>query len=104
MSGMTSHEAGLPRALSFHTLMTAAHHLQAPWKNRPEYRHADRLADELADLLAPQAGSYYDVWLDGEKYYSAEREVRVRPHRHHAAARNLHAVWPNAQSIAERHC
>ena len=46
-----------------------------PWKNRPEYRYADKLADELADLLAPQAGSYYDVWLDGEKYYSAEREV-----------------------------
>ena len=58
-------------AAAQHTLWS-----QAPWKDRPEYRHADRLADELADLLAPQAGSYYDVWLDGEKFYSAEREVR----------------------------
>ena len=33
------------------------------------------LADELADLLAPQAGAYYDVWLDGEKFYSHTREV-----------------------------
>lgn len=28
----------------------------------------------MANLLAPQSGAYYDVWLDGEKFMSMERE------------------------------
>ncbi|KAK9814405.1 hypothetical protein WJX72_005383 [[Myrmecia] bisecta] len=46
----------------------------APYKNRPEYAIAETLAKDLADLLAPQSGAYYDVWLDGEKFMSAEFE------------------------------
>lgn len=46
----------------------------APWKNKPEYIHAIELANDIADLLAPQSGAYYDVWLDGEKFMSAYKE------------------------------
>lgn len=46
----------------------------APYTNRPEYAHCEKLCHDLADLLAPQAGSYYDVWLDGEKFMSMEME------------------------------
>ena len=45
-----------------------------PFAAKPEYRHADRLVDEIADLLSPQAGAYYDVWLDGEKFMSHTME------------------------------
>lgn len=47
----------------------------APYKNRPEYVIAEKVANDIADLLAPQSGAYYDVWLDGEKFMSAEFEV-----------------------------
>eukprot|EP00884_Botryococcus_braunii_P010393 jgi/Botrbrau1/19355/Bobra.0822s0001.1 len=43
----------------------------APYKTRPDYAHATQLANDLADLLAPQSGAYYDVWLDGEKFVSS---------------------------------
>ena len=49
--------------------------LQAPFKDRPEYVHATKLAEDIADLLAPQSGAYYDIWLDGEKYVSSQMEV-----------------------------
>jgi hypothetical protein len=32
-------------------------------------------ANDIADLLAPQSGAYYDVWLDGEKFVSVYQEV-----------------------------
>uniref|UniRef100_A0A061RZC5 assimilatory sulfite reductase (ferredoxin) n=1 Tax=Tetraselmis sp. GSL018 TaxID=582737 RepID=A0A061RZC5_9CHLO len=41
---------------------------------KPEYQHAAQLANDIADLLAPQSGAYYDVWLDGEKFMSCVRE------------------------------
>ncbi|CAN1209355.1 sulfite reductase, ferredoxin dependent [Tumidithrix helvetica PCC 7403] len=44
----------------------------APFKHKPEYAYAREYAVKLADLLAPQAGAYYDVWLDGEKVLTAE--------------------------------
>lgn len=47
----------------------------APYKNRPDYAAAEALANDLADLLAPQSGAYYDVWLDGEKFFSHTFEV-----------------------------
>jgi hypothetical protein len=34
-------------------------------------------ANDIADLLAPQSGAYYDVWLDGEKFVSVYKEVRT---------------------------
>lgn len=44
---------------------------------RPDYAAAAALAEDVADLLAPQSGAYYDVWLDGEKFVSSvfEREA-----------------------------
>ena len=39
--------------------------------------HAIKLAEDIADLLAPQSGAYYDIWLDGEKYVSSQMEVRA---------------------------
>lgn len=44
-------------------------------QDRPEYAHCQQLAEDIANLLAPQSGAYYDVWLDGEKFFSAEMEV-----------------------------
>ncbi|ERN42856.1 ferredoxin-sulfite reductase [Rubidibacter lacunae KORDI 51-2] len=53
----------------------------APYKNRPEYRYAWEYADNLADLLTPQTGSYYEIWLDGEKSISAEEDPAVKAAR-----------------------
>jgi hypothetical protein len=36
---------------------------------------AQQYANDIADLLAPQSGAYYDVWLDGEKFVSVYKEV-----------------------------
>ena len=49
--------------------------LPAPYVNKPEYVLAQQYANDLADLLAPQSGAYYDVWLDGEKFVSVYKEV-----------------------------
>ena len=38
-----------------------------PFTDKPEYNLCQEYADKIADLLAPQAGAYYDVWMDGEK-------------------------------------
>ncbi|KAG2498567.1 hypothetical protein HYH03_003318 [Edaphochlamys debaryana] len=45
-----------------------------PFKNRPDYVAAQKLANDVADLLAPQSGAYYDMWLDGEKFMSVYKE------------------------------
>jgi len=45
-----------------------------PYKNKKDYLDAQALANNLADLLAPQSGAYYDVWLDGEKVLEAPKE------------------------------
>jgi sulfite reductase beta subunit-like hemoprotein len=50
----------------------------APFKNRKDYMYAQQCANDIADLLAPQSGAYYDVWLDGEKFVSSYKEVRTR--------------------------
>lgn len=39
---------------------------------RKDYLFAQETADKIAALLAPQAGSYYDLWVDGEKIMSAD--------------------------------
>mmetsp|Transcript_27780 Transcript_27780/g.60740 ORF Transcript_27780/g.60740 Transcript_27780/m.60740 type:complete len:739 (-) Transcript_27780:435-2651(-) len=46
----------------------------APYKNKPEYIVAEKMANDIADLLAPQSGAYYDVWLDGDKFMSSVKE------------------------------
>ncbi|KAI5069181.1 hypothetical protein GOP47_0015482 [Adiantum capillus-veneris] len=39
---------------------------------RKDYLFAQETADKIAALLAPKAGSYYDMWVDGEKIMSAD--------------------------------
>ncbi len=55
----------------------------APFKNRPEYDFAWTYANNIADLLAPQSGAYYEIWLDGEKIISAEEAPEVKAAREH---------------------
>ena len=47
----------------------------APYEDKPEYGIAAQVAEDIADLLAPQSGAYYDVWLDGEKFATSVKEV-----------------------------
>ncbi|MFN6559037.1 MAG: sulfite reductase, ferredoxin dependent [Nostoc sp. ChiSLP01] len=49
----------------------------APFKNRPEYQYAWEYAQNVADLLSPQTGAYYEIWLDGEKAISAQENPEV---------------------------
>ncbi|GLJ21921.1 hypothetical protein SUGI_0410280 [Cryptomeria japonica] len=44
----------------------------APYLDRKDYLFAQETADKVAALLAPQSGSYYDLWVDGEKIMSAD--------------------------------
>ncbi|HEY9654852.1 MAG TPA: sulfite reductase, ferredoxin dependent, partial [Crinalium sp.] len=49
----------------------------APYRNKPEYEYAREYANNIADLLTPQTGAYYEIWLDGEKAISAEENPEV---------------------------
>jgi len=53
----------------------------APYKDRPEYQYAWEYANKIADLLTPQTGAYYEIWLDGEKAISAEVDPQVKAAR-----------------------
>lgn len=53
----------------------------APFKNKPEYQYAWEYADNIAQLLTPQTGAYYEIWLDGEKAISAEENPEVKAAR-----------------------
>lgn len=53
----------------------------APFKNKPEYQYAFEYANNIADLLNPQSGAYYEIWLDGEKALSAEEAPEVKAAR-----------------------
>ncbi len=53
----------------------------APFKTKPEYQYAWEYADKIADLLTPQTGAYYEIWLDGEKAISAEESPEVKAAR-----------------------
>jgi sulfite reductase (ferredoxin) len=53
----------------------------APYKNRPEYQYTWEYANNIADLLTPQTGAYYEIWLDGEKVISAEENPAVKAAR-----------------------
>ncbi|XP_020574569.1 sulfite reductase [ferredoxin], chloroplastic [Phalaenopsis equestris] len=43
----------------------------APYTKK-NYVFSQETAENIASLLAPQSGAYYDVWVDGEKVMSAE--------------------------------
>jgi sulfite reductase (ferredoxin) len=49
----------------------------APYKNRPDYQWAQEYANRIADLLRPQTEAYYEIWLDGEKFLTAEEHPDV---------------------------
>ncbi|CBN59098.1 sulfite reductase subunit beta [Kamptonema sp. PCC 6506] len=49
----------------------------APYKNRPDYGFARQYAENIANLLTPQTGAYYEIWLDGEKAVTAEEDPAV---------------------------
>jgi sulfite reductase (ferredoxin) len=68
----------------------------APYTNRPDYALAERYANDIADLLAPQSGAYYDVWLDGEKFFAAEMEAPEV-----TAARAFNGFGTNFEGSAE---
>jgi sulfite reductase (ferredoxin) len=53
----------------------------APYKNRREYEYTWEYANNIADLLAPQTGAYYEIWLDGEKSISGEENPEVKAAR-----------------------
>ncbi|QOV24137.1 sulfite reductase, ferredoxin dependent [Anabaenopsis elenkinii] len=53
----------------------------APFKKRPEYQYAWEYANNIADLLTPQTGAYYEIWLDGEKIISGEESPEVKAAR-----------------------
>ncbi|KAI5673652.1 hypothetical protein M9H77_14016 [Catharanthus roseus] len=39
---------------------------------RKDYLFAQETAENIAALLTPQSGFYYDIWVDGERFMSAE--------------------------------
>jgi len=53
----------------------------APFKNKPEYQYAWEYANNIAELLTPQTGAYYEIWLDGEMAISAEEDPQVKAAR-----------------------
>ncbi len=53
----------------------------APFKDKPEYQYAWEYANHIADLLTPQTGAYYEIWLDGEMAISAEEDPQVKAAR-----------------------
>jgi sulfite reductase (ferredoxin) len=61
----------------------------------PFFRYTQEYSDKIADLLAPQAGAYYDVWLDGEKVLSGEEDPEV------VAARNDNSHGTNFEGSPE---
>ncbi|MFM1841756.1 MAG: ferredoxin-sulfite reductase [Cyanobacteriota bacterium] len=60
----------------------------APFRDKPEYGYAWDYANRIADLLTPQSGAYYEIWLDGEKVISGEEAPEVKA----ARQRNLNGT------------
>jgi sulfite reductase (ferredoxin) len=67
----------------------------APFRDRPEYSYARDYANNIADLLTPQSGAYYEIWLDGEKAISGEEDPEV------VAARKRDANGINVENSVE---
>ncbi|XP_075522095.1 sulfite reductase 1 [ferredoxin], chloroplastic-like [Primulina tabacum] len=45
---------------------------------RKDYLLAQKTAEDIAALLTPQSGFYYDMWVDGEQFMSAESPEVVK--------------------------
>ncbi len=69
-----------------------------PFKNKPEYNYAREYAIKIADFLAPQAGAYYDIWLDGEVAVTATEAPEVIEARNRqgegTAKTNINGIEP----------
>ncbi len=63
----------------------------APYKKKIEYQYAWEYANNIADLLTPQTGAYYEIWLDGEKLISGEEDPEVK------AARIADSKFPESE-------
>lgn len=70
----------------------------SPYVDRPDYAIAERVANDIADLLAPQSGAYYDVWLDGEKFFAHEMQ---KENPEVTAARNDNRYGTNFEGSPE---
>ncbi len=66
----------------------------ATFKHKPEYTYAREYADKIADLLAPQGGAYYEIWLDGEKAITAEAP-EVTAARSQAGKGKVNTIFEN---------
>jgi sulfite reductase (ferredoxin) len=49
----------------------------APFRKNNQYEYAREYANRIADLLTPQTGAYYEIWIDGEKYVSGQEHPDV---------------------------
>ncbi|KAK7404309.1 hypothetical protein VNO78_05098 [Psophocarpus tetragonolobus] len=56
---------------------------------RKDYLLAQQTADNIAALLSPQSGFYYDIWVDGEKILSSEPPEVVRARNDNSHATNF---------------
>jgi len=65
----------------------------APYKTKPEYLYAWEYANNIADLLTPQSGTYYEIWLDGEKAITAEEAPEVKAARAKGALDPLEPIY-----------
>ncbi|RDX80129.1 Sulfite reductase [ferredoxin], chloroplastic, partial [Mucuna pruriens] len=54
---------------------------------RKDYLFAQQTAEDIAALLTPQSGFYYDIWVDGEQFLSSEPPAVV-----HARNDNSHGT------------
>ncbi|CAL1391093.1 unnamed protein product [Linum trigynum] len=45
---------------------------------KKDYLFAQQTAEDIAALLTPQSGFYYDMWVDGEKFMTAEAPEVVK--------------------------
>ncbi len=66
----------------------------APFKNRPEYEYAKEYASNIADLLTPQSGAYYEIWVDGEKIVTGEENPEVVAARKNSCGRSDDELEP----------
>jgi sulfite reductase (ferredoxin) len=62
----------------------------APFRKNNQYEYAREYANRIADLLTPQTGAYYEIWLDGEKYMSGQEHPDV------VACRNRNSKFPGS--------
>jgi sulfite reductase (ferredoxin) len=66
----------------------------APFRNRPEYDYAREYAANIADLLTPQCGAYYEIWVDGEKVISGEEKPEVVEARRNSCGHSQNDIEP----------